>query len=146
MTTKHPTGAAYWANPAAHGRRGAATKHTPGPWREGFRITEEGNRYSVVAGQPGNRRRIGEAHGNTDEEAQANAARIVACVNACEGIADPGGMAEAMAVAIEIHARTRGLSHDHLGDVHNTTWGRFPAKDCLHCRLGAAIAKAKGAD
>ncbi|HTL13089.1 MAG TPA: hypothetical protein VL588_11400 [Bdellovibrionota bacterium] len=30
------------------------------------------------------------------EEAEANAARIVTCVNACEGIADPSGIATAL--------------------------------------------------
>ena len=63
------------------------TQHTPGPWK-----VSTANPYAVNTVSGG----IATAHGTDDanyseffpstEQAKANARRIVACVNACEGI------------------------------------------------------------
>lgn len=75
----------------------AKPKHTPGPWdydasgkigvgfRDGGILLAEARRQEDVPWEP---------KGNGGATAVANAARIVACVNACEGIADPGVVPE----------------------------------------------------
>lgn len=74
------------------------SKHTPGPWYvSGQTILQDSERYSQIAtllrmtfkAKPN-----GEYH--PCEEMEANAARIVACVNACEGIDDPAQFVQNM--------------------------------------------------
>ena len=48
----------------------------------------------VVYGEPDDRCGI---HGNTPEEAQANAHRLVSCWNGCSGLADPGAVPDLVA-------------------------------------------------
>ncbi len=60
--------------------------HTPGPWH-----TTHGYLYG-----PGTNRPMGSMACGIKGE--ANAARIVACVNACEGIEDPSVISELVSV------------------------------------------------
>jgi hypothetical protein len=62
------------------------TAHTPGPWTASFATVRKASAplaecYNDHPLLPG----------------EANAARIVACVNACEGIADPGAVPDLLA-------------------------------------------------
>ena len=64
------------------------SKHTPGPW-EGIEgtpiITKQWNGRSISLANV-QRPAWHEDHNKASEEAGANAARIVACVNGCDGI------------------------------------------------------------
>ncbi len=68
------------------------TKHTPGPWDvERAPQNESYDRAYIIECNPllyspQQGRRIAIVHGRSMENAEANARRIVACVNACEGI------------------------------------------------------------
>jgi hypothetical protein len=77
------------------------TAHTPGPWRIGqdsaaHAIWTAGNVPAslIVAIRPDCTEQ--------DNNRQANAARIVACVNAMEGIADPGAVPDLLAALREL--------------------------------------------
>lgn len=75
------------------------TTHTPEPWRvdhNGFTLV--GN--DVVLGS------LGGCPGTSSQEDDANAARIVACVNAMAGIKDPEGASAAL------HALLLAVGHD----------------------------------
>ena len=56
------------------------TKHTEGPWRfcETWGLILAKDKIEIAA-----------CHAGRGWDAKANAARIIECVNACEGIADP---------------------------------------------------------
>lgn len=74
-----------------------AQKHTPGPWSyteaDGFR-GPSGQLLACII----------DSRSTTTVEQEANAERIVACVNACEGIADPSCVPEMLRVAGRILA------------------------------------------
>ncbi len=76
------------------------TKHTPEPW-EAFdaEITTPDKRVFVAV--------TDESIHMTQNEQRANAARIVACVNACAGMEDPAGEIE----------RLQAISLRHLRDL-----------------------------
>ena len=57
------------------------SKHTPEPWKDGF--------LRVTALNGGMRVAVTSCDGGNVEIEQANANRIVDCVNACAGMADP---------------------------------------------------------
>lgn len=70
----------------AHGGQG---QHTPAPWRVGIKhpcrlIAGDGNAAQLVGATA-----AFADEGTENERERANAARIVACVNACEGMDDP---------------------------------------------------------
>lgn len=73
------------------------SKHTPGPWR----AVPQTNGSKLIAAdlKPLGLRIIAFNVARADSiiEDDANAARIVACVNACEGIADPNVIPEMLA-------------------------------------------------
>ena len=108
--------------------------HTEGPW-------EISSRYGSTTITGPNKRSIGTTGGYSSNledslavllENEANAARIVACVNACEGLADPSVVPELVkAVAV-----LRDMDFSDCGD---------PALYNAACvRVRAALAKAKG--
>ncbi len=69
-------------------------KHTPGPWR----LEQNGPAYNLCS--PDRARHFAILVGmirNQDSEHKANAERIVACVNACEGI-NPDAVPDLLAV------------------------------------------------
>lgn len=71
-----------------------STKHTPEPWCVHNTVTihgPNGNDYGILA-----EANIYRTESDGAETGQANAARIVACVNACAGMEDP---AEALRLA-----------------------------------------------
>lgn len=67
-------------------------KHTPGPWDVERAPQNEGYDRAYVIERnplpysPQQGRRLAIVHGHSMENAEANARRIVACVNACEGL------------------------------------------------------------
>jgi len=70
-------------------------KHTPGPWgisSESPRIIKQydslGETNLIIASASGGIN-SGPCFPNIKEEVDANAARIVSCVNACDGVAEP---------------------------------------------------------
>lgn len=91
------------------------TKHTPGPWRN------DPAKGSAVGAAPvivadtcwrGTTREIAKVlfHGGSeDPEVQANARRIVACVNACEGI-NPKAVPDLLAACKEVLRKNNGYS------------------------------------
>lgn len=92
-------------------------KHTPESWTtNGSSYSYEGSddksHYATV--------RAGDlsitVEGRTAEEAIANAARIVACVNACAGMDDPAEIIHGLHVARET-LRTVAEQRDHLLSV-----------------------------
>lgn len=107
------------------------SKHTPGPWilekpeLDCVAISASSGDWldlaSVVI-------RVNDKH---DPEGQANAARIVACVNACEGLADPS-------VVPDLLAALEGIELKSAGSICDS--GRPDINEIAR----AAIAKAKG--
>jgi hypothetical protein len=76
-------------------------KHTPEPWAV---VEPVAGQFAIV---PQNRTRSAESWTlayvrDFQHNDVSNAARIVACVNACEGIADPGAVPELMAALREL--------------------------------------------
>jgi hypothetical protein len=89
------------------------SKHTPEPWAlssESARIIVEPPAFEGA----GSRRFIGSTCGHpnswiypTEESGEANALRIVSCVNACAGMEDPGK--EIQCMRRQLHAVLSGL-------------------------------------
>lgn len=109
------------------------TKHTPGPWTAaGPRITCRDNWNLIVAILPTtiDPRPTPDAAADSLAERDANAARIVTCVNACEGI-NPEAVPELLALA----ERTLAFLRKWHGDAEGLEIGDMAR---------AAIAKATG--
>ena len=106
-----------------------AAKHTPGPW---YVAAEDlsGGRYYSISSQNCDFFIHDGAH--EEENGEANAARIVACVNACEGIADPAVVPELLAFVADFIA------------VMNRDGFTGDEPDRLHKEATAIIAKATG--
>ena len=102
------------------------TKHTPGPWSVGYfcdiRANDGYHSLATVSshyGLPGG----------------ANARRIVECVNACEGLADPSVVPELLALMQDVLPILESMDHQREeGDEP------MPLID----QVRAAIAKATG--
>lgn len=96
--------------------------HTPEPWhcKELIGVTERG--WSLFYTHSHGTKRVDEYNG---EFTKANAARIVACVNAMAGIADPSTHLRALEGAIKAARNALSLviedrpdvCHSRLGDV-----------------------------
>lgn len=104
-------------------------KHTPGPWIAESRGVSDGalvvkdaefNEICVV------RERAQRSYGPQDYIDQANAARIVACVNACEGMADPAD--EIAKLRAEVDRLKHRLSDVLEGLEGMTLPGAMPAR------------------
>ena len=120
------------------------TKHTPGPWEavdkrpwnEGFSIFS-GNEYVGF---------IEDSDAQTP--AGANANRITACVNACEGIADPETVVPDMLAALrDIDLRTtQAIIANDIGNPSKKKQIRFLLGEIERIKgvARAAIAKAEG--
>lgn len=114
-----------------------STKHTPGPWK--FHSKPINGNYTIetdreLRGDCWWVCDTGESAYILDEERKANAARIVACVNACEGIADPSAVKDLLE-ALEMVAELLALDEKEGVDCY-----------ALRARhdIAAAIAKATG--
>ena len=98
-------------------------KHTPGPWHSHKSSTGDGLIYDRSPYDGG--RVVGQA-------SMANAARIVACVNACEGL-EPSAVRELIEAASDCLADL-----DHYAATHG------PGPDRRRDSLRSALAKIKG--
>ena len=106
------------------------SEHTKGPWRTGYRypcriISYVGNIPASTC--------LPEDEGTESDEQKANAARIVACVNACEGI-NPEAVPDAMEALRNIAIAP--CLYAMLGDEPEQPCG------CPGCRARAAIERA----
>ena len=72
--------------------RGRDMKHTPEPWRITTHLSSDITH--IVRRIDGEKHAVCIIRTNNAEEANANAARIVACVNACAGMDDPAAEIE----------------------------------------------------
>jgi hypothetical protein len=96
------------ANPDAEEGRGSGmseTKHSPEPWTDlADGIDGPANSHPVV--DVDTHSLVARAYGDEVDEAEANARRIVACVNACAGIPtaalESGALAEAIRAAQDL--------------------------------------------
>ena len=109
------------------------SKHTPEPWKDGF--------LRVTALNGGMRVAVTSCDGGNVEIEQANANRIVDCVNACAGMADP---------AAEI-AELKRQRDELLGLVKAVSYHSIPATvDGIKCaafpwaEYESMVIKAKG--
>lgn len=101
----------------------SAPKHTPGPWEVNYFVDhdEEG---SCIEAAGRNVATLYFRHGKYKavlaEQSEANAARIVACVNACEGIERPNivipELISALRLCISLHETygMQGMSEERL--------------------------------
>ena len=106
------------------------SKHTMGPWRVGTgTVTRMDCETKTVCGQG---IVIAEAPAYIQEERpvrDANAARIVECVNACEGL-------EPAAIPGLIEAVDAALSHDDDGDWRSVLYGKEALRSALRAAKG----------
>lgn len=117
------------------------TQHTPAPW-----TVEDGSSSGhccfthSIQGTDG--RPVAEVirqyEVEEDEQNKANASRIVECVNACEGLADPSAVPELLEALEDLLAGW---------ELMISQYGYNPGvepEDSLNMRARAAIAKATG--
>ena len=93
------------------------TAHTPGPWEVSSSLYVVSPLGRVVAKCDG--MRVADLDAPAPQMF-ANAARIVACVNACEGIADPASLLEqnrVLRAALERIANYEGLISEKVQDI-----------------------------
>ncbi len=109
-------------------------RHTAGPWRWSPSDLNAGQDESeTLAGTIiGDGYHVASIHSDGGLPFEANAARIVACVNGCEGIADPGAVGELLEAA-----------KDALQLVYHQSDGRRPWAR-IETQLRAAITRAEG--
>lgn len=116
--------------------------HTPGPWKlrlirwskdapvQGFAVLAEGRNHSVASANCYESTALeGEF---SPDEIEANASRIVSCVNALEGFADPDAAPDLLEAAKRVLAAPFGT----LGDNDEL--------DAAFHALDAAVARAEG--
>lgn len=127
-------------------------KHTPGPWKVFYQDDEypgievADRDYSIVVyGDKGDFN--AGVQGDTHEEALANAQRIVACVNACEGINPEAvpDMLKALEGAVEAMVAARDFTTSLISnkDAKWTTYVELT--DAMRIpQINQLIAKARG--
>lgn len=84
----------------------SATKHTPGPWRKEQRHHVDKYRTEIWSGSTCIVREVNLGGHYFQAEGIANAARIVACVNAMEGVDDPAELMRAVRYAMDYCAQS----------------------------------------
>ena len=112
-------------------------KHTPGPWRIDGR-----SGYEALEIHAKNRRIAKSLYhgGSEDSETDANARRIVACVNGCEGI-NPDAVADLLVAC----KKAAPWIHEALEVIYSRLTGEpFEEDTDMLLELYAAIAKAEG--
>lgn len=128
------------------------TKHTPEPWKAyGLAIYTEANRVHWLSGKDALQSLIANVRDNYNQdpedvvdnppsmaEAEANASRIVACVNGCEGIVDPSAVKELLE-ALEAVLFSAEAMRDELESFQG-----FSGEPESMKAARAAIAKARG--
>jgi hypothetical protein len=118
-------------------------KHTPGPWTGGIRQRwSDGNERTWIGTYVGYV--ICEVFHERNVDSEANARRIIACVNACEGIptADLAHAAHATQVLPELIAALRLIQNMSIDKEDDARWTWRDI--CLECErvTRAAIASA----
>ena len=125
-----------------------AMTHTPEPWEQ-----DTNDFFAVTADKDGLLVAETEIHDRTDEECYANARRIVAAVNACEGIAtdalQQGVVSDLREALIDLLGDRPGVQdgicqhcgRDYMPDIVE---GDCPSDDCPSFQARAVIAKATG--
>lgn len=119
------------------------TKHTPGPWR----VSLTGPRRSEIS-TPGNPYVLATVYeDNSNENARDNAERIVACVNALEGLNEPIIIREQIrvmrAALAEIASIPKHGEPEEDGSPHAQDWddnGGYYAIKALHNAIDKARA------
>ncbi|WP_066281919.1 hypothetical protein [Blastomonas sp. CCH1-A6] len=112
------------------------TAHTPGPWAVvngsliSSNLDSEGQEIDRPVGNQGIY--VAQTKG---PDSNPNAARIVACVNACEGIANPDVVPEAIAALRGV--RWRSADRDNMEFVATITYSQMD-------KLRAILAKLEG--
>lgn len=80
------------------------TKHDPTPWSRNWQCVLDADGRVVLTAEEGGPRK-------GERATYYNAARTVACVNACDGIADPAAaLAEVRAILARLLVRVEGVS------------------------------------
>lgn len=87
----------------------STTKHTPGPWKV---IDDEQLGMAVISPETGYTISTHNNGAEHSEEEAANAARIAACVNACEGI-NPEAVPEMLSMLKQVLETYRRLDQVH---------------------------------
>jgi hypothetical protein len=87
------------------------TKHTPEPWindiDHGYVIGTKGNAHPIIC-------RLFDDHGKLYDNTEANAARIVACVNACKNVSNEWLQENAVYALIEDKERIERREANHI--------------------------------
>lgn len=104
------------------------TKYTPAPWtlhgttiEAGNHVIAQANWFGVMEGKPDN---------------EANAVRIVACVNACEGISP-----EAVPEMLELIKEFKSYHHA----LYQAAYGKaVPSNNLMLKHINEVLAKAEG--
>jgi len=107
--------------------------HTEEPWMIASRLEYSNGRQLLVWGPKGpGHGAVAEAH------TEADAARIVSCVNACAGLADPGAVSDLLAALEEV-------ADDFAGTLESE-WGHPESVSPALVRARAAIARARNSE
>ena len=111
--------------------------HTPTPWT----INKEANRgRSIDGGKHAEIATCWLCVGSTGKEMEANAARIVACVNACDGISNEALDAGVIAELVQALKIARGYVKDTSNGLDISEYTEMAKEDLAE--IDAAIAKA----
>ncbi len=113
------------------------SKHTPGPWHneQGFIVAN--NKVVGQAMMPSKDSSVTNLYSaKKAEEMEANAARIVECVNACEGIENPADFVEIVKQALQ-------EAYDYI-DLDITPEGKLPEDATRAIRLIMTARRAMG--
>lgn len=133
------------------------SKHTKGQWVVGhsFHTGVERFKFGISVGKMA----VAEVwddiqYGEQSRNGKANAARIVACVNACEGIEDPGVVQKMKRLLLELETVRNSSRHEFriadLGfassDPEETgrALGYLESVDFIMGRISAILARAEG--
>ena len=85
------------------------SKHTPEPWRITTHLCSRDTH--IVRRIDGEKHAVCIIRTNNADEAEANAARIIACVNACAGMDDPAAEIERLRAESRSEEHTSNSSH-----------------------------------
>jgi hypothetical protein len=108
------------------------TKHDPTPWSRNFNLLMSADNKLVAVFEFGGPRK-------GERPAYENAARAVACVNACDGIADPGvALAEVRRLLVEARDALRRSAVVYGGDAEEQVFAAEEACVAALALLGGA--------
>lgn len=138
----------------SHGEheKAAKTEHTPEPWRVelvNHALGDTGDYEGVVEIRSGDAKRPMIEIWDDSDEAEANARRIVACVNACAGIPtddlEHGDIAKALKIFALDSATFRRQRDELLAELEELSlYVAYNGDDWVQKKARAAIASVKG--